>query len=390
MFKRSIRLKEFLPNLNKAYTPTEDYLKNANLQPNEIYLMRTNSEGNQYSIWKRESKNKIYIIGASSIESLYIRFSMRPHCILEKILLENGYDYSVYNLGFSGAQTLNIVNQIINKLGDKTGSKVIVSIPSNDYRVLTLKKNYYSDDWRTASIVPANNKNSERAPKMDYEPFKRNIELIIQTCKVLKLELFMTPIIYIGEHTNYAYLNKVAQSICLENNVPFLNLEYDHRKDGEFFYDSLHFLELGSADYAKKIFKAIMPSLISTGSPIISLTNICENEILKDVTIWSDSIEVNEKSIVKVIVDAAYPIDCKGEQAIICIHYEGENIISDLFKSDDVDIGHFKYISGPAAKRYEVPYDIKIPEGCTSILIGLRGLNSQKVEIIKSYIAVHS
>ena len=134
----------------------------------------------------------------------------------------------------------------------------------------------------------------------------------------------------------------------------------------------------------------LKPKLISTKSPIISLFDICENVVLRGDTLWSDTIKVTEKSIMKVIVDAEYPVDCKKEQAIICVHYEGKDIISNLLKSDNVDVGYFKYLSGPSAKRYEVPYDIEIPERCTSVRIGLRGLNSYKVKIIKSFISIHN
>ncbi len=114
----------------------------------------------------------MYLLGDSSVESVYVRPTMKPHSLLEKSILENGFDYSVYNLGVSGAQTLNIINLTINKLGYKKGSKVVISIPSNDESVLNLEENYYSDDWRYASIVPTVNKASARIQKVDYEPFK--------------------------------------------------------------------------------------------------------------------------------------------------------------------------------------------------------------------------
>lgn len=91
MTKRYIRLKELTPNINKIYVPSEDYLNSINgLHVNEIYPVKTDSFGNQVSILERESISKIYLLGASTVESIYIRPSARPHTYLERLLLENG------------------------------------------------------------------------------------------------------------------------------------------------------------------------------------------------------------------------------------------------------------------------------------------------------------
>lgn len=144
MSKRYIRLKELMPNLSKNYIPSEEYLDLTDgLRRNEVYPIKTDAFGNQVSILERESINKIYLLGASTVESIYIRPSARPHTYLERLLLESGYDYSVFNLGTSGTHTLSIINIIINKIGNMKGSTLIITLPSNDLSVLSFKKKLF-------------------------------------------------------------------------------------------------------------------------------------------------------------------------------------------------------------------------------------------------------
>ena len=259
MSKRFIRLKELRPNLNRIYVPDESYLVNRDkLNKKEVYTVNTNQDGNQISPWGYKLlEQEVYLIGDSSVESIYVRATMRPHSVLEKKLLSKGYSCNVYNLGVSGAQTLNIVNLIINKLGNKKGAVVVVSIPSNDASTLVLKDNYYSDHWRYSSIVPASNRNSEHATEIDYHPFEKNIQMIIELCHILKLKLYMTSIIHNDDNKHYKKLNHIGSEICYKKNVPFIDLEKEFKVKEVMFYDSLHFLPFGSSLFAECLYNFI-------------------------------------------------------------------------------------------------------------------------------------
>ena len=389
MGKRFIRLKELKPNLNKIYTPSYGYLKSRErLIYNEVYTVRTDSDGNQISPWGAASDQRIYLLGGSSVESIYVKSTLRPHSVLEKTVLENGFSCSVYNLGVSGAQTLNIVNLIVNKLGDKKGSKVVVSIPSNDSSTLNLRDSYYSDDWRYASIVPATNKEPLLTKAVNYDSFKKNIEMIIALCNILELQLYMTSIIYTGENKSYEKLNKIVSDICLSKNIPFIDFEPVFKKSSNYFYDDLHFLPSGSQYYAESIFDAIKSNLKRTNSTIIGKSDICENTTLTNKVVWSEGFKVLNNSIVKVIIDAEFPIDSKSKQALLSVDYGNYDVQSELPISDNSEIGYFKYISAPAGKRIELLLDLKIPDGCNDMRIGLRGWKSHEVKVVKAFVSV--
>ena len=388
MTKRYIRLKELKPGLLNNYVPSDEYLINTKLQKNEIYLAKTNSDGNQDSIWGFKSENNVFLLGDSSVESIYLRLSMKPQSILERMLLENGFEYSVYNLGVSGSQTLNIVNLIINKLGNKPGSTLVVSIPSNDEGALDLKNNYFSDHWRYSSIVPAFNRISTRAEKIDYEPFEKNIKMIIALCDILNLKLFMTSIIYNGENTVYEKLNKIASEVCSHKKVPFINFEPVFKEGKDYFYDSLHLLPSGSIYYSEGVFDAINSTLVSNSLAYLSIYDICNDMVLTNTMIWSESIKLLIGSTIRVIIDADFPMDSSSKQMLLSIDYGKEDIQSELPKSENSEIGYFKYISAPAGKRVELLIDLKVPNGCDKIRFGLRSWKSQQVRVIKASVSV--
>ncbi len=389
MGKRFIRLKELKPNLNKTYTPSYDYLKSRDsLIENEVYTVRTDSDGNQISPWGSVSDQRIYFLGDSSVESIYVKSTLRPRSVLEKTVLENGFSCSVYNLGVSGAQTLNIVNLIVNKLGDKKGSKVVVSIPSNDSSTLNLKDGYYSDDWRYASIVPATNKEPLLTKEVNYDSFKRNIEMIIALCNILELQLYMTSIIYTGENKSYEKLNKIASDICLSKNITFIDFEPVFKKASNYFYDDLHFLPSGSQYYAESIYDAIKSSLTPSSSLAIDTYDICDNTILNTEMVWSRGIRVLSNSAVRVIVDAQFPSNIESKQALLSVDYGNDNVNSELRKSENREIGYFEYLSALAGKKIELVIDLKVPDGCDEIRVGLRGWKSQQVNVSKAFVSV--
>tara|TARA_R110002124_G_scaffold232701_1_gene397779 strand:- start:1596 stop:2774 length:1179 start_codon:yes stop_codon:yes gene_type:complete len=389
MTKRYIRLKELIPNADKIYTPSEKYLNSTNgLQKNEVYPLRTDYFGNQVSILERKSLNEIYLLGASTIESIYTKPSARPHNYLEILLLENGYDYSVFNLGVSGAHTLSIINTIINKLGDKKGSTLIVTLPSNDLSVLSFEKNYFNNHWRFASIVPALDKSLKYQPILDYAPYVKNLNIIASICKILELKLIFTTIVYTGNDDNLSKINSIIIDFCKLNKVDVIDFKNSFIDSKNLFYDKLHFLPNGSNFYARTIFDAVKNKIIGSNLNLIQTHNLNYDMILKKNIIWSDFFEVENNGFIRVVIDAEFGSDSNAKQALMAVDYDVEPITSNLIKSANNEIGFFSYITGRKNKRMEVLLHIDIPSNCSRVRIGLRGWSSQKVKVHKSFIVI--
>lgn len=389
MTKRYIRLKELIPNADKIYTPSDKYLNSTNgLQKNEVYPLRTDSFGSQVSILERKSLNEIYLLGASTVEAIYTKPSARPHSSLECLLLKNGYDYSVFNLGVSGAHTLSIINTIINKLGNKKGSTLIVTLPSNDLSVLSFEKNYFNNHWRFASIVPALDKDLKYRPILDYTPYIKNLDIIASVCKILELKLIFTTIVYTGNDNNLNKMNSIIIDFCKFNKVDVIDFKNSFIDSPHLFYDKLHFLPNGSDFYARTIFDAIRNKLIDSNLEFIENHDLNDGLILKKIIIWSKFFEVENNDFIKVLVDAEFGADSNAKQALMAVDYDIEPITSNLIKSANDEIGFFSYITGHKNKRMEVLLHIDIPSNCSRVRIGLRTWSSQKVKINKSSIVI--
>lgn len=389
MSKRSIRLKEIQPNLKKSYSPSEEYFQSTTgLQRNEIYPIETDSEGMQFSILARQESKDIYLLGDSTVESIYMRPSMRPHVSLDYLLLKNGYNYSVFNLGYSGAHTLSIINVLINKLGDKKGSTLIITLPSNDLSALSFEGNYFNAHWRYSSIIPALDKKVIPVSNISYEPYIRNLKLILNICDALEVKLFFTTIVYTGIDSSLKKLNDIIRSFCKLENVSLIDFEDFFVYKPELFYDKLHFLTEGSKIYSQRIFESIKYGLEKSKLDVIKNYNIVNDVFLGENIHWSTFFSVKNYSFMKVVIDTEFGLDADTKQAILTVDYNGVAVNSKLARSLNTEIGYFSYINGQKNTRMEVLLHIDIPLNCSKMRLGLRSWSSKNIQIHRSFVTL--
>ena len=389
MSKRSIRLKEIQPNLRKSYIPSEEYFQSTSgLQRNEIYPIESDSEGRQFSILAREESKKIYLLGDSTVESIYMRPSMKPHTLLDYLLLENGYNYSIFNLGYSGAHTLSIINILINKLGEAKGATLIITLPSNDLSVLGFEGNYFNAHWRYSSIIPAMDKKVTTVSNISYESYIRNLKLITNICSALEVKIFFTTIVYTGIDSGLEKLNDVIRSFCKVENVPLIDFENYFISQSEFFYDKLHFLPEGSKAYSQKLFNTISHSLETSNLAIIKKYTIVNNIFLNKDIYWSKYLYVEEYRFMKVVIDTEFGLDADTKQALLIVDYGSANVTSKLAKSLNTEIGYFSYMNGQKGTRMEILLHIDIPLNCSKIRLGLRSWSSQNIQVHQSFVTL--
>ncbi|PKF32868.1 SGNH/GDSL hydrolase family protein [Acinetobacter proteolyticus] len=389
MQKRNIRLKELGININKVYAPALEYLENCpRLNKNEVYEITTDNEGNQPSIFGNESNNKIFMIGDSSIECMYIRNSKKVHTVLEEILLKNGYDYEVKNLGTSGSQTLNIINLIINKLIDKTDSTVVVALPSNDEGPLLYEENYFSPHIYHATILPATERKVKRNTEINTEIYKRNLGLINAICNQLNLKLIFTSICYTTDAQHLKTINNIARDYCNINKIPFLDLEEEFQINSHFFYDKLHFLPEGSVFFAQKLFCFLKDQLIQNSTKNLELFKFNCSGMLEKNTIWSETISnINDRTKIKLVIDFDHLENTKTPALYAVDYFDIKTKVS-LIKSENPDIGYYKYFSGQPHKRVEKVFNIEIPSDCKEIRVGIRKWDGKGIYIHNAFLSV--
>jgi len=372
--KRSIRLKELKTNLSKVYEPSEEYLaKNPKLCPKEVFYVKTDNEGCQPSVFGNNSEKKLYLLGASTVESIYLRQSARPHSLIEENLLALGYDYEVKNLGASGATLLHILNLITNKLAKNPGNTLILTPPSNDSTCLTFKDEYWSDHWSYAAILPATAKHLAGVKPINIETYRKLLSLIKLTCDIFDLKLVLTTIVHSGDSTALRNLNEVIREFSSQTGVTLIDLEEQMAAPDDLYYDSLHFLSAGASLFSTTICNHLQPILQKNSKKKLETILIAENLILNS-EISSPTVLTKDAIKITLLIDLMKISDTE-KPLLYFVEYvpqPAKGHISKMFLSDNPKIGFFRYIQEcPKEKRLELSLEIELPQESNSVRIGL-------------------
>lgn len=371
--KKSIRLKELKPNMERIYIPDSSYInKRPKLDPDEVFQVKTDSEGNQLSAYGNSSPNRIYFIGGSTVESIYSRQSCRPHSILEKRLIESGYNYEVLNLGVSGAQLINVANLLISKLAKDPGQTILLALPANDAACLQFEDEYWSNHKSYATLLPADGKNIAYTQAINLKTYSRALRLIKSICRIYDFKLIMVSSAYSGVNESLESLNKYAKNFCDESNIPFINIESDVREKSDIFYDDLHFLSDGCVFYAGLILEKLKKHLHQEPVKTVEVLEFLKNKILKDISYETDVIDLNGVESAAIFIDFK-KINDIDKPLLFSVDYNPpprEGDLRNLILSNNIKIGYYRYISkGMLGKRVEISYEVEIPPDCTDITL---------------------
>lgn len=390
MKKRFIRLKELGVNMNTIYTPNQEYLERCpKLESGRSYLVQTDNEGNQLTSINNQSANKVFLIGASTIESVYLDESKRPHSLLEIEMLSKGIDCSVKNLGVSGTHTLNIINLIVSKLGLYSNSTVVITIPSNELSTLAFDNSYWNYSKYFSTIIDPNviEKEPQKFDLRNIDFFIRNLLVIKEICNLFKLKLFFTTVLFWKDIAAAKELNVRLRQICQEYSINLIDLEADFLNQSDYFYDGLHFLESGSRKFASLVGNALAQGFKSK-----------ETSLLKKVALYAEKKKIDDSFNERLVLDIK-----NAKKIILTVDYEktpsaSKEILISLFldskakiynsayyKSISEKVGWYTYIPSYESEKLEVSYEIPLPEHSNTIAISLlRWKEGGVVEINKA------
>lgn len=391
--KRNIRLKELASNTERVYIPSSSYLENRpKLDTSEIYQVKTDSEGNQVSTYANKSNKKIYFIGGSTVESIYAKQSHRPHSILEKKLVGNGYDYEVLNLAVSGTHLINVINLIVSKLAKNPGQTILIGLPTNDSICLQIENEYWNNHKNYATILPADGKRIEYIQPVNTTSYLRALKLIKNICDIYDFNLAIISAIYSGVNAQVELTNSIARKFCVENRVKFIDIEKDLNARGEFFYDDLHLSSDGCVYYAEEISKSLQECLHHGSSKTIEVIEVSKNKRLNT----SDDFESNDIALefhesVSVLIDFKKNNDIK-KPFLLSVDYSPKpkaDVLKKMVLSNREDIGFYKYITdGVLGKRIELSYDVEVPRGCSSFKLKLLPWSGGEVYIFSFRVVI--
>lgn len=305
---RSILLKEINPNYVAILTPPDAYFQATDSLVRRGYTVRTDENGfilnGNPSPQNTMQNTKIFFLGGSTTETLYVDESQRWPSILERRLndVDTPDKYEVFNGGASGNHTMHSLLNLIAKVIEKQPDYVVLMNNINDLLLLEKTGSYWNappsrsliqnhiqknilfslahrlKNWFIPNSYqlfeaflskPKNEFGAFRNQSIydidDIEPqFRSALETFIYVCRVWDIEpILMTQFnrinindalfqrIYTGTDieqfvSNYHRFNDVIMSVGLKHNVDVIDLANIVPSTSHYIYDAVHLNKKGS------------------------------------------------------------------------------------------------------------------------------------------------
>lgn len=385
--KRSIRLKEAGVSLRKFQYPPGNYLiGREGLSTGYGYALVTDQNGFSLTTIPALSEDRqIFFAGGSSVEASYCDINKRiPFLFQEKMLLA-GVSCSCFNMGVSGATTLNLFNSILNKLSNQKGGDLVFFIPSNDAMALDFELGYLNGTRYYANLVPG------LIGGQSSGCFEKNKNKIISMLKILKcfcdeigFNLYISGVIHKNPDLRFSSINRMVQNFCANEGVEYISIS-DY-PDGA-FYDSVHLTSKGCEYVAQRVFDEFLVGGLKVGESRVKKTGV---ELDK-----ASCFDLVRGSSVSLFVD----IECFGKTM-----HSSFLAYFDFFELRDFDstelsfsgikisniVGFYKYLDLPGVgQRCVMQYTFRFPAKVRRVGIGLKQWNSKSNYVVHSAVAYH-
>ncbi|CAM5300643.1 hypothetical protein AFAE65S_00596 [Alcaligenes phenolicus] len=383
--KRSIRLKEVGVSIRRFNYPPSKYLTGrVGLSTEYGYTFITDENGFSLStIPSLASDRKIFFAGGSSIEASYCDINKRVPFVFQERLLEVGIPCTCFNMGVSGATSLNLFNVMMNKLIHCSGD-MIFFVPSNDVLALELESGYLNGTRYYTNLVPDTGEN--------YTPgyFDKNksqifpmLRMISSFCREFGFDLYVSGVIYKKPNKKFSEINLMVENFCLENGIKYISIE-DYPSDS--FYDSVHLTSKGSCYVANRVF-----------DEYININKkIKEVEVKKKINFDDFTyFDISKSSSVSLFVD----VECVGDVlpssllAYFDFSQSGEIDREQLYEvglSFSKIVGPYKYLELPGSgRRCVMQYTFRFPDSIKNLGIGLKKWHSRNSYKVHSAVAYY-
>ncbi|MCI9882930.1 MULTISPECIES: SGNH/GDSL hydrolase family protein [Methylobacterium] len=279
MSSRSIRLKEFDFNLDYEAWPSNDYSNLRGGKPEvKGYRIRTDEDGFITSGTHSDGV-KIIGLGDSVLECMFIEEDCRICALLEeKLNKTGGKKFRILNGGYSGATTLHILNNFINKIVPIRPAGVFVMTGIMDLEAMFKVDSFWSKDAYLRPVTDINGKPGEWDQNFrDTMDAASRIKLTSSLVSIARL--FQIPIWFIGSphlqiyegdyiHNTYPskenYMlrvmnrndaNNSVKLFCENNGVKYIGAEDALRNNEKLFCDDIHLNADGSRLFAQELFR---------------------------------------------------------------------------------------------------------------------------------------
>lgn len=288
---RHIRLKEISPSTSRTSSPSESYRSyvDETLEAGP-FLCRTDNNG--FIITGntvRSQSEKLVFLGDSFVESIFSHETDRFVSDTERRLTASGIPLRCLNAGYSGSTSLQLVNDLLNKIYPIVGpgGSVLFFVPQSDVKLLGDPASYWNSTALYAPIVPpAVPEASGLEPGL--ENTRRVLQIMAAVAQSLEIRLVLVASPYrsapLGQDDWLARrlrgdsyhrllgwrsdLVDVVSSVASDLMVPFIDAAAYMRNRPDCFYDELHLNAKGQKVFSAWITDAILelPGFLKHGN----------------------------------------------------------------------------------------------------------------------------
>jgi len=267
---RSIRLKEYDPNVNRELVLREDFVEKSDdtLQAGP-FTLRTDAHG--FIITGNtvpENATPIAVIGGSFVESSWVHEDKRFVAQAERMMP----GYRLLNGGYSGSTTLQLYNVMLSKIypiiGD--GGTLVFFVGQSDSDVINREGSYWTDARMWSPIVPAFQ--PDITVPTGVIQIRRMVDIVIETAKTLNINLILASSPYrVGDFSDDAVLRKrfrrdraafeakmaeqdaireATIEVGLGHSIDVIDFQTLTEGNPDWFYDALHLNEYGQTKFS--------------------------------------------------------------------------------------------------------------------------------------------
>jgi hypothetical protein len=268
---RSIRLKELAPGTDLTYTPPPAYLEHTDGSlPAEAYACRVDEHGFLITGNEPGTDRTLVFMGDSFVESMYTHEHERFVSVVEREIP----GVCCLNASYSGSTTLQLFNNIVNKIYPVAGpgATLVIFPPHSDRDHLYIDGSYWNPTKRGSTIIPA-----MAAGNTDIPNGTSGFRSMLSLCVAAAYELGMRPVLattpyrvapfgsdpvlraiyrrntegyYAGLKRRIEYIEAIKHVAALTG-AELIDAEAYLGGDPQYFYDELHLNPAGQAHFGR-------------------------------------------------------------------------------------------------------------------------------------------
>lgn len=277
--QRLVRLKEHAHNKFREFRHEQVNLEKTNgTLPTDLLVFRTDQNGFIDNGNGTFDGNDIILLGDSVIESYNISEKARLPSVVER-LVRMQKDVRVCNAGYSGMTLLHAINVFVNKIIPMKPRTVILTVSSIDQHCCVREIGFWSTNPYLNPLVAKDGNLPENQDELiPFNTTQRDqlLSVFRNTAEIFGIKIFITTDAAMPEtdwfkanagrfdlynkKRQHQLIQESTRKFCTANGIYLIDVEAELDTDGNYFYDLVHYNEMGAKAAGEIIARHLLQS----------------------------------------------------------------------------------------------------------------------------------